>query len=278
MLRFSLPLARLSRACMPPSSPSLSPVVRGLAGGASSRSLPSSVGLIITVAGCAGSVRRPRARRASPMSAEAPSLAQAPRTLSKIVLSLYAACWLHALAVSYSLFSNMHDAALSLGGLRSGLAQMCSLYLFECLLALWPGCCTMNPAGRWSASELFMHHAPFILTVFLAFCLLEENQLSYWIVPLAGSLLTALNEASLIGVSLGAPTWVAKARRAYGFGIVLLLSSAELVGCGRAIGPAWASLTGEMDLAPLLISALVMCAYAYHVHLLSRYMSSWLRW
>ena len=131
----------------------------------------------------------------------------------------------------------------------------------------------MNPAGRWTVGELLFHHMPFAVTVFLAFWLLEDDQLSYWIRPLAISLLTALNEASLIGVSLGAPKWVVKARRLYGFGIVLFLAFAELVGIVQAT---WAAvLQGKASPPLLLITALVTCAFGYHIDLLARYISSW---
>ncbi|CAK9082689.1 unnamed protein product [Durusdinium trenchii] len=100
---------------------------------------------------------------------------------------------------------------------RLGAAQfhLCSIYVLEVAIALGPGWCAMSPG--WTCGELIAHHVPYTFTVMLCFAL---NQQHKWILPLVVVLLTPLNEGLFIINSLGAPGWVSKVRRFYGFLII----------------------------------------------------------
>eukprot|EP00434_Breviolum_minutum_P044356 symbB.v1.2.039607.t2/scaffold6679.1/size16227/3 len=81
----------------------------------------------------------------------------------------------------------------------------------------------MSPG--WTCSELIAHHVPYTFTVMLCFAL---NQQYKWTLPLMVVLLTPLNEGLFIINSLGAPGWVSKVRRFYGFLVIVFLILSEI--------------------------------------------------
>ena len=144
--------------------------------------------------------------------------------------------------------------------------HLCSIYVLEVAIALGPGWCAMSPG--WTCSELIAHHVPYTFTVMLCFAL---NQQYKWTLPLMVVLLTPLNEGLFIINSLGAPGWVSKVRRFYGFLVIVFLILSEIHTWMKVMQQHWA----DNALVMLMLDQLVFPAIYYHFNLLVMYLKRW---
>lgn len=152
--------------------------------------------------------------------------------------------------------------------LGSALPRLCLVYALEALLALGPGWCAMD---GWTCREVLDHHVPYIVAVAIA---KSAGLLAPWSATCCLTLLTSANEACLVLVALGAPEWLAKARRLYGFAIVLALAVSELAGYFARMVEYWRA--GLKDaLVPALCTQPMLGAMAYHLDLLRLYFRRW---
>eukprot|EP00931_Biecheleriopsis_adriatica_P117989 TRINITY_DN93459_c0_g1_i1.p1 TRINITY_DN93459_c0_g1~~TRINITY_DN93459_c0_g1_i1.p1 ORF type:complete len:256 (+),score=52.57 TRINITY_DN93459_c0_g1_i1:107-769(+) len=153
---------------------------------------------------------------------------------------------------------------------RLGTAQfhLCSIYVLEVAIALGPGWCAMSPG--WTSAELMAHHVPYTFVVMVCFAL---NQQRRWMLPLTVVLLTSLNEGLFIVNSLGSPGWVAKARRAFGFSIIVALITTEVITWWKMVRQHWA----DNSMFLLLLDQLVFPAIFYHFNLICMYIKRWKR-
>lgn len=170
-------------------------------------------------------------------------------------------------AVSVEHFYPGDEAFLAV---QSGQLHLCLVYAFEALMALGPGYCAMSPG--WTKFELFVHHVPYIAAVGLAyFC----GHSSRWTAPLCCVLLTPANEGLFIAQSLGAPDWLAKARRLYGFMGISILFSCETMTVFRNMflhhQAGWTS----MSIKNCLIDQICWGGISYHFMLLQLYIKRW---
>ena len=100
---------------------------------------------------------------------------------------------------------------------------------------------------------------------------------------MATSLLTAANEALLIVEALEAPAWVGKARRLYGFSIILTLFLVEFGCYSAALLRAVAAVQqpsfrlSQTFVCGVLGDAIVLGAVYYHGDLLRMYVRRWIR-
>eukprot|EP00933_Yihiella_yeosuensis_P038073 TRINITY_DN32037_c0_g1_i1.p1 TRINITY_DN32037_c0_g1~~TRINITY_DN32037_c0_g1_i1.p1 ORF type:complete len:241 (+),score=30.18 TRINITY_DN32037_c0_g1_i1:41-724(+) len=147
--------------------------------------------------------------------------------------------------------------------------HLCSIYVLEVVIALGPGWCAMSPG--WTLGELIAHHGPYVVCVSICFWLNQQRR--PWILPLQVVLLTPLNEALFIVQSLGAPGWVAKARRAFGFSIIIALMISEIVAWARSVSDHWAM--GRDGIIWGILDQLATPAIYYHFNLLCMYVKRW---
>ncbi|CAE7373165.1 unnamed protein product [Symbiodinium natans] len=182
--------------------------------------------------------------------------------ISWCILFAYLAVFFEGVA----LLVNDHYGPEILPRVSAAQFHLCSIYVLEVAIALGPGWCAMSPG--WTSGELIAHHVPYTFTVMLCFAL---NQQHKWTLPLVVVLLTPLNEGLFIANSLGAPGWVAKVRRLYGFSVIVLLIGSEIRTWMKVMQQHWA----DSALLMLLLDQLVLPAIYYHFKLLCMYVRRW---
>mmetsp|Transcript_46082 Transcript_46082/g.121751 ORF Transcript_46082/g.121751 Transcript_46082/m.121751 type:complete len:212 (-) Transcript_46082:81-716(-) len=146
--------------------------------------------------------------------------------------------------------------------------QLCGIYLLESAMAVALGWCAMSPG--WTCSELLQHHVPYVLATALCFF---GGHAHRWLPPLLVVLLTPLNEGLFIVHALGAPDWVSRLRRAFGFSIVASLLLVETITFFRNSGQNWER--GNAGLKDFLVDNLVWGGIYYHALLLKLYIRRW---
>jgi len=181
--------------------------------------------------------------------------------LSWLILVAYTIIFFEGLWVSQLAPSERGPA------LKRKLPHLCFVYALESALALGPGWCAMD---GWTCGQVMQHHLPYIVAVTIAISL---DLLGDWSIMATITLLTAANEGVLILIAMGAPEWIAKLRRLYGFSIVALLLAAELGGFASHMAEYWHR--GREALLPALATQLMLGAIAYHGKLLRLYVRRW---
>ncbi|KAL1518472.1 hypothetical protein AB1Y20_002763 [Prymnesium parvum] len=209
------------------------------------------------------------------------TLEQTPAWLSKCVLFAYLFVYGETLAIiGHVVSARRHHDALVVQAVH----HLSMIYLLEVALAAVYGMCTMT--GNWTRSELILHHAPYVLAVMMVIHVpgeYDKDRITHWSAAMVASLLTAANEALLIVEALGAPPWVGRARRVYGFSVILSLFSAEISCYISALSRAyvvWAHPSFRLSQSYVLGVAgdhVVTGAIYYHSKLLMMYIRRWCR-
>jgi len=184
-----------------------------------------------------------------------------------VALEGFRVTWLHPWRSTLALDHTALDAA-ALDRVRSGQLHLCAIYVVEVLLALGPGWCAMSPG--WTVSELVAHHVPYVLAVAFAFAFGHAER---WSAPMAFVLLTPCNEGLFIATGLGAPAFLHKVRRLYGFSCILGLFTCELWNMLRNDYIHWEM--GSAAWIPLLSDQIVWFGIYYHGQLLRMYLKRW---
>ena len=224
------------------------------------------------------------------MKAEKNKLTQASRWLSLCVLSAYFFVFAEAIVVISGPVSTLTmTLTLTLDQAERDFLirvvhHLSAVYLLELALAAFAGVCTM--AGGWTRLELLLHHGPYIVAVMMVIHApgqYDPNRVEHWWPAMATSLLTAANEALLIVEALEAPAWVGKARRLYGFSIILSLFLVEF-GCYTASVLRAVAVVqhasfhlSQKFVYGVLGDAIVLGAIYYHGDLLRMYVRRWMR-
>jgi len=154
---------------------------------------------------------------------------------------------------------------------RMGYAQfhLCTIYVLEVAMALGPGWCAMSPG--WTCGELMAHHVPYTIAIILCFGLGQQIK---WALVLQVVLLTPLNEGLFIVNSLGAPGWVSKVRRVFGFGVIVALMIAEIIAWGRSLRIRL-SIGTQHEMTLVFVELIVLPAVYYHFNLICMYVKRW---
>jgi len=163
----------------------------------------------------------------------------------------------------------LHEDVRRANHAQSVTCQMCVIYAVESVFALGPGWCAME---GWTCKNVLVHHGPYILAVCLGVLLGLYDR--WWLVAWI-TCFTACNEGLLIVIALGAPEWVAKLRRIYGFTVILLLLLAECHSYLRAMSDYYAAgIFGDAFVAAVA-TQMVLGAMYYHYLLLGMYIRRW---
>lgn len=151
---------------------------------------------------------------------------------------------------------------------QSGMMHLCGIYVVESLMAVGLGWCAMSPG--WTKFDLLVHHVPYVAANALAFL---GGHAYRWTAPMAVVMITPLNEALFIAMALGAPDWVAKYRRLFGFiGITLLFSIETWVQLRNHIVHLH---MGQEGLQFLIVDQVAWGGIVYHALLLRMYVRRW---
>lgn len=173
--------------------------------------------------------------------------------------------WLTAISIE-----NYSAGPVAFASVQSGQIHLCCVYLIETLLAVGPGWCAMSPG--WTQFELFIHHVPYVAAVALAFF---GGHAERWTAPMTMVLMTPLNEGMFIAQSLGAPEWIAKLRRAFGFGAICLLWLCETWTFQRNLVIHY--YIGWSAMPNVLADAVSLGGIYYHLVLLRLYVRRWMK-
>eukprot|EP00928_Gymnodinium_smaydae_P082182 TRINITY_DN6557_c0_g2_i1.p1 TRINITY_DN6557_c0_g2~~TRINITY_DN6557_c0_g2_i1.p1 ORF type:complete len:282 (+),score=51.70 TRINITY_DN6557_c0_g2_i1:66-848(+) len=158
----------------------------------------------------------------------------------------------------------------SFSRVKTAQIHLCAIYLFELLLALIPGWCAMSPG--WTCFELLVHHAPYVAALCIAF---SGDHAYRWTAPMAMVLCTPWNEGLFIATALGAPSWLHKARRLYGFTGITALWLTETSVLVRNQFVHWQ--TGSDAIVPAITDQIVWGGIYYHALLLRLYIRRWMK-
>eukprot|EP00928_Gymnodinium_smaydae_P082181 TRINITY_DN6557_c0_g1_i1.p1 TRINITY_DN6557_c0_g1~~TRINITY_DN6557_c0_g1_i1.p1 ORF type:complete len:259 (+),score=61.37 TRINITY_DN6557_c0_g1_i1:202-978(+) len=153
---------------------------------------------------------------------------------------------------------------------RTAQLHLCGIYIVEILLAVIPGWCAMSPG--WTCFELLVHHGPYVAALCVA---LFGGHARRWTAPMAMVLLTPANEGMFIAVALGAPNWLCKVRRLFGFTGVTLLFLTETLVLARNQIANWQ--LGSAALSRALADQIVWGGIYYHALLLRLYIRRWMK-
>lgn len=164
-----------------------------------------------------------------------------------------------------------HPGGLSLplsqdGAPLTGTWYLTWIYGIEALLAVGPGWCAMP---GWSRTDVLIHHVPYMMAIFLADYFRCSER---WSAPMAISIFTAANEGMFVAHALGAPEWLSKARRLFGFSIVLALLCTETWAYLNVLSFHWTRGSRPIEALP---EQLVLPAIWYHSSLLLMYIKRW---
>lgn len=173
--------------------------------------------------------------------------------------------WLTDLSFNYE---SKSDAAFA--PVRLAQFHLCCIYIMEIAFAIGPGWCAMSPG--WTKGELLQHHAPYVAAVCLAFFGGHANR---WTAPMVATSLTPANEGMFIANSLGAPEWLNKFRRLFGFIAISVLWCIETWTEVRNIMVHWS--IGWDAFGPFLVDQIAWVGIAYHTSLLRMYVRRWKR-
>eukprot|EP00927_Polykrikos_kofoidii_P020008 TRINITY_DN19414_c0_g1_i1.p1 TRINITY_DN19414_c0_g1~~TRINITY_DN19414_c0_g1_i1.p1 ORF type:complete len:237 (-),score=45.65 TRINITY_DN19414_c0_g1_i1:137-802(-) len=178
------------------------------------------------------------------------------RGVSWVVMFAYLWTFVEALDVS--------SRSLDFSRLATTTYHLCGIYAAEVILAIGPGCCAMK---GWTRGDVLVHHAPYLVVVTAGFA---TGTWKDWTLALRISLLTSANEGLLVAIALGAPAWIAKMRRIYGFTIVACLLIAEILNYVVFLSQA-------TDTTEILLSQCILPAAWYHGNLMQAYIERWKR-
>mmetsp|Transcript_14482 Transcript_14482/g.36643 ORF Transcript_14482/g.36643 Transcript_14482/m.36643 type:complete len:222 (-) Transcript_14482:82-747(-) len=195
--------------------------------------------------------------------------------ISWLVLLSYIACAVEGAIVfctypwHLALSLQNFDAGPSVfADVKSGQFHLCCIYIIELLMAFGPGWCAMSPG--WTRFELLVHHAPYVSAVCLAFF---GGHAERWTAPMTLVLLTPANEGMFIAQSLGAPDWLAKVRRLFGFCAICLLWACETWVLLRNSVSHWQM--GRDSLPSAMADQVTWGGSYYHLMLLRMYVKRW---
>jgi len=151
---------------------------------------------------------------------------------------------------------------------KAAQTHLCGIYVLESLLALGPGWCAMSPG--WTLFELLIHHVPYVGAVLIAF---SGSHAERWTAPMAVVMLTPANEGMFIAAQLGAPDWVAKFRRLFGFTGISLLWMCETWTLFRNLAIHWRN--GWPAAISAVLDQIAWGGIYYHALLLRLYIRRW---
>jgi len=151
---------------------------------------------------------------------------------------------------------------------RTAQFHLCLIYAVELAMALGPCWCAMSPG--WTQFDLLIHHAPYVGAVSLCFF---GGHAQRWTAPMVMVLLTPSNEGMFIATALGAPDWINKFRRVFGFcGITALWCTESWIMLRNHIVHYQ---IGRDAMWPTLIDQICWGGIYYHFLLLRMYIRRW---
>eukprot|EP00929_Paragymnodinium_shiwhaense_P107049 TRINITY_DN7301_c0_g1_i1.p1 TRINITY_DN7301_c0_g1~~TRINITY_DN7301_c0_g1_i1.p1 ORF type:complete len:723 (+),score=140.47 TRINITY_DN7301_c0_g1_i1:151-2319(+) len=144
--------------------------------------------------------------------------------------------------------------------------HLCTIYVVEVIMATVFGVCAMK---GWKVADVLVHHVPYCLAMVTG---LATGCWVDWTWSMRVSYLTAANEGLLVAVALGAPEWLGKLRRLYGFTIVMSLFLVETGNYLSNMARHWQRGDSIFQALP---EQCVLGAVYYHWLLMMAYIKRW---